>query len=207
MNDEAVEGVADADAARLSIQDDSLCFLHIGSAIHIAMHYSSARLNDRYLCMLTDIIDQSAAATRDDKIHQRVSREQTVCVLVAGEQQSCLCGHAVTLQDFVDKGDNSPTAVLGIATAFENAGAAGLQTKSEAVEANIRSGFEDDTNNTKGYAHSVELQTIRQNAMLQHTSQWRRQRSHLSQVRGNILQAGFGQLQAVVTRVGLVHSA
>ena len=57
MDDETVEGIANADASRLCIHDDGSSFLKVGCAVHVAMHHARSRFNHRHLGMLAYIIN------------------------------------------------------------------------------------------------------------------------------------------------------
>ena len=57
MDDETVEGIANADAARLCIHDDGCSFLKVGCAVHVAMHHARSCFNHWHLGMLAYIIN------------------------------------------------------------------------------------------------------------------------------------------------------
>ena len=206
VDDEAVEGVADADATRLGIDDDGDGFLQVGGAVDIAVYDAGTRLDDWHAGVVADIVDEAVAATRDDEVHLAVGCQQAVGVLVAGEQQGALGGQAVALQHLVDEAYDGRAAVLGIAAALEDAGAARLQAEGEAVEADVGASLKDDANHTEGHAHAHQLQAVGQGAVFQHPTERRGQAGYLTQVGGDVAQAGLGELQAVIARVCLVHA-
>ena len=97
MDDEAVEGVADADAARLGIHDDGNGLLEVSGTINVAMDDASARFDDWDASILADVVDEATAATGNDKVHHPTSLQQTVGVLMTGEKLSALERKTVAL--------------------------------------------------------------------------------------------------------------
>ena len=64
MDDEAVEGIADADTARLGVEDDGRGFVEVGSTVDIAVDNAGTGFDDGHLGVLADIVDKTAAAAR-----------------------------------------------------------------------------------------------------------------------------------------------
>ena len=113
----------------------------------------------------------------------------------------------VLAQHRLDDAHYSTVAVIRILAALQYASASCLETESEDVEGHIGASLIHYANDTKRHTDTLQVKTIRQDRMLEHTPERRRQGSHIARVASNALYALARQLESVIHRVGLVHAA
>ena len=79
--DEAVEGVAHADAAGLGIFDDGGTLGDVTSNVEVGVADACTGLDDGDLGIVAHIVDEGAAAARDDEVDKAYGMEQGGCGL------------------------------------------------------------------------------------------------------------------------------
>ena len=84
MDEQAVEGVADADATSLGVVDDACAFLHISCFIEIGMTHACSCLDDGNGGFLTNEVDETLGTTRNDQIYPTSCMQQLGCGFVGG---------------------------------------------------------------------------------------------------------------------------
>ena len=63
MDEQTVEGIADGNAARLGIQDDSLAHLQVALFVKVGVHHAGTRLDDRNAGGVAYKVDKPSTAT------------------------------------------------------------------------------------------------------------------------------------------------
>ena len=87
VDDERVERVADAYAARLGVQDDRRALFRVARPVEIGVADAGARFDHRYAGVVAHEVDQSPPAARNDQIDQSRGTEQRGRRFVRGRQQ------------------------------------------------------------------------------------------------------------------------
>ena len=204
---QAIKSVADTHTAGLGIVDNSTSLFQIGSPVEIGMTDAGPRLDDRNGGIGTDKIDETAAATRDDKVYITIGMKHLGRSFTAGRKQLHHMGIDTEAgKHTVDDTHNGTVGTVGIATSLEHTGIATLETEREDIKTDIRTGFVDDTYHTEGNTHTGEFETIGQHMMLQDPTKRTRQLGDLAHIGRNVLQTGGSEFQTVVLRIGLVHT-
>ena len=82
VDDQAVEGVADAHAARLGVADHGTSLFEVAVDVEIGVDDAGARFDDRDAGVLADEADQPRPAARDDYVDETRERHELVgCVM------------------------------------------------------------------------------------------------------------------------------
>ena len=153
-------------------------------------------------------LDEFLAAARNAQVDISHGIEHLASSLVGGWQQG---GNgrvdAVVLQDIVDEADDGAVAVVGVLATFQHTGITALETQREHVERDIGPGLVDHADDSEGYRHSSQAQSVGQGGLLQRLSQRTGQRSHLPHIIGNAFQTGWRELQTVVQRIRRLHES
>ena len=88
MNEQTVEGVADADAARLGVVDDGLAHLQVAVLVEVGVHHAGTRLDDGHAGRVAHEVDELAAATGYAEVDVAHGIEHLARGLVGGGQQA-----------------------------------------------------------------------------------------------------------------------
>lgn len=127
MDDERVERVADAYAARLGVQDDRRALFRVARPVEIGVADAGARFDHRYAGVVAHEVDQSPPAARNDQIDQSRGTEQRGRRFVRGRQQGeGVLVEAVRRERAADQRGDRRIGVAGVAAPFEDAGVADL---------------------------------------------------------------------------------
>ena len=128
MDDEAVEGVADADAPRLGVADHGAAFRQIAVEVEVGVDDARPGLDHGYAGVFAHEADQSRAAARDHHVDVTHGVQQRSGSLVTrGQQGEGRRVDALAAERFVEQGGDGFVGVAGIAAAFQHAGVAGFQ--------------------------------------------------------------------------------
>ena len=128
MDDEAVEGVADAHAARLGVADDGAAFGEVALCVEIGVDDAGTGLDDGDAGVLAHEADQPRTAAGDHHVDIAHGPEQGRHGFVAGGQQGeGRWVDALAAERFVEQGGDGFVGVAGVAAAFQHAGVAGFQ--------------------------------------------------------------------------------
>ena len=87
VDNQAVEGIANANTTCLGVADDSLAFLHVAIHIEVGVHHTSTRLDDRNTSCISHEIYQATTTTRNAQVDIAYSIQHLASSLVGGRQQ------------------------------------------------------------------------------------------------------------------------
>ena len=87
MDDQAVEGVAHADPAGLGVGDDADALREVAIGIKIGVDDAGTGFDARDLGIVADKVDETAAATGDDEVHEAVGLQHFLGRFVRGRKQ------------------------------------------------------------------------------------------------------------------------
>ena len=103
------------------------------------------------------------------------------------------------------QGHDGFVRLLGVASAFQDAGVAALEAQREHVETHVGAGFEHDAYHTERHAYAAQAQSVGQGALQQGAAQGRGQERHLPHVGGDAPYPLGGEQEAVVEGTRRVH--
>ena len=171
------------------------------------MHHTGTGLYDRHLGVLAHIAYQSGRTTGDNEVHQSLGRKEFGRCLACSRQKSDSGWVQPVLEEnIMYYGTDGLVAFLGIRTALEDNGRASLQAEGRNIEGNIGTSFVDHADNAKRHADTADVQSVLQHLVTEHTAQGRWQGCHIAAVRCYACYALGGEAQAVVARIGRVHT-
>ena len=168
VDDQAVEGVADAHAARLGVADHGTSLFEVAVDVEIGVDDAGARFDDRDAGVLADEADQPRPAARDDYVDIAHGAQQRPHGFVPrGEQREGVFVDAFGAERFVQQRRDRLVGVAGVAAPFQDAGVARLDAEGEDVGRDIGAGFADHAAHAERYAalddgHAVGARPARQ---------------------------------------------
>ena len=198
VDDQAVEGVADAHAARLGVADHGTSLFEVAVDVEIGVDDAGARFDDRDAGVLADEADQPRPAARDDYVDIAHGAQQRPHGFVPrGEQREGVFVDAFGAERFVQQRRDRLVGMAGVAAPFQDAGVARLDAEREDVGRDIGAGFADHADHAERYAalddgHAVGARPARQFLALR-----RAQVRNGLHVGGDGVDAFGGQPQAV----------
>ena len=152
MDDEAVEGVAHADATGLGIMDDALALVEVAVFVEIGMNHASTCLYDWHLGIVAHEVDELSAATWYAHVDIAHSIKHGGGCLMGGWQELHHTSvDAMLLEHLMDEGYDCLVGTVGIFAALEHAGVATLETEGEDVEGYVRTCLEHHADDAEGH--------------------------------------------------------
>lgn len=206
MNNEAVEGIADAHAPRFSVKDNTASLLRIAGLIEVCAHHTGTGLYHRHAGRISHEINQPTAATRDTQVNIADGRQQRRRGLMCGGQQRHGSSvHTIAAENFVYHPDTGTIRLVGITATFQNTGVAALEAQREYIERDIRPCLIYHSNHAERHANLLQHQPVCQSALHLRPAERRRQPRHSPHVGRNGLQTVFREHQTVVKRIAPLH--
>ena len=152
VDEETIQGIADADTACLGVVDDCFAHFQVTVLVKIGIHHASPRLDDRDAGSVAHEVDKFAAATWDAEVHIAHSIQHLARSLVGCRQQGDNIGvDAIFLQYFVNQCHLFPVTLIGIFATFQNTGVAALEAEREDIERDVGACFIDHADNPERY--------------------------------------------------------
>ena len=158
MNEQAVQGIAHADAPRLGVVHDSAALAEVAVLVEVGVDDAGSRLDDRHPGVVAHEVNELAASAGDAEVHISHGIQQFSRGLVGGGQQGHGVGvYVMALQHVVDETYGRAVGGVGIASALEDAGIAALEAEREDVEGDVGTGFVDHADDAEGHADAMQL--------------------------------------------------
>ena len=125
---------------------------------------------------------------------------------MGGGQQGCrLRRNPLCRQHALHYGNRRLVGEVRVLAALEHAGVSAFETKRENVQRDVGARFINDAYHAERHRHLAKAEAVGQRAVKQDAAERRRQRGHVAHIRGDGLDAGLGEHQAVVERRAPVH--
>ena len=161
MDDEAVEGVADAHAPRLGVADHGAAFRQVAVRVEIGVDDARAGLDDGNAGVLAHEADQPGTAAGDHHIDVTHGPEQRRHGFVVGGQQGeGRRVDALAAECFVEQGGDGFVGAAGVAAAFQHAGVARPETQREDVGRDVRTRLADHSHDAERHADLADRQSV-----------------------------------------------
>ena len=173
MDEQTVEGVADTHTTGLGIIDNRLAHLQVTVLVEVSVHHTCSRLDHWHTGCITHEVDKLSAATWDAEVDITDSVQHLARSLMGGRQQgNDVFRYAELLEHLVNQGHLLAIRTVGVLASFQHTGITTLKTEGEDIERDIRAGFVDHADDSKGYADTTETQTVGQGLLLGDVTQW-----------------------------------
>ena len=144
VDDEAVEGVADADAPGFGVADYGAAFCEVAVAVEVGVDDAGAGFDDRNAGVFAHEADQARAAARNDDVDVTHGVQQrSDGGVVRRKQGEGVFVDAFAAQGFVQQGGDGFVGVTGVAAALQHAGVARFDAEREDVGRDVGPRFAD----------------------------------------------------------------
>ena len=163
MDQQTVERVADADAARLGVVDDSLAHLQVAVFVEVGIHNAGTGLDDRDAGGVAHEVDKFTSTTWNAKVDVADGVQHLARRLVGSRQQGDhVSRHAVARQHLMNQCHLLAVRAVGILTTFQHTGVTALEAEREDVERHVRACLVNHADDTERNAYPAQSQTVRQ---------------------------------------------
>ena len=157
VDDEAVEGVADADAPRLGVADHGAAFRQIAVEVEVGVDDARPGFDHGYAGVFAHEADQSRAAARDHHVDVTHGVQQRSGSLVTrGQQGEGRRVDAFAAERLAEQDGDGFVGAAGVAAALQHAGVARLHRERENVGRDVGARLADHAHHAERYADLAE---------------------------------------------------
>ena len=157
MDDQAVEGVADADAPRLGVADHGAAFCQVAVEVEVGVDDACPGFDDRDAGVFAHEADQPRSAARDHNVDVTHGVQQRSGGLVArGQQGEGRRVDALAAERLTEQGGDGFVGAAGVAAALQHAGVARLEAQRENIGRDVGARLADHAHHAERHADLAE---------------------------------------------------